>query len=90
MEMSWKKGSCVWWIFSWGKFPAFILFFVIERDGLFEKLVDVRIEGFLDVSWFENDIVNVLVKKLLGVEIEIVMLFAFAEELLFQTIFAFA
>ena len=47
------------------------------------------VEGLLNISGFKDDIINVLMEEFLGVEIEIVMLFAFSKELCFQAVFSF-
>ena len=55
---------------------------------LLEKFAQTGVEDFLDFGGLKDDIIDVFVEKLLGVYIEVIMFFSFAEKLLLEMVLA--
>lgn len=50
----------------------------------------MRVEHFLDVGWFEHDIINIFMEEFLWVEVKIIMFFSLPKKLGFHPVLPFA
>lgn len=59
---------------------------IIKHNRILQRPIEIIIENLLHLSRLKNDIIDILMKELLRIEIKIIMFFALAKEFLFQSV----
>lgn len=92
MEMPGQQNSHFGGIFSHSNPKIFDFNLIVIADGLFHRFMDLVVENLLDLSLLEYDVIYLLMKKLLSIQVEIVVVLGLAsggKQLFPKLIFSF-